>query len=108
MFCTRCGMENPNDGRFCTRCGAASEAPGTRPPSAALSADLRQAPSGPVETSRKAIGSLICGLLFFFIPTAIIAVVLGHLSLSEIRKSAGQIKGHGMAVAGLVLGYLGV
>jgi type IV pilus assembly protein PilA len=30
------------------------------------------------------------------------------LSLSEIRKSAGRIKGDGVAIAGLVLGYVGV
>jgi len=68
-------------------------------------------PSGFVEpptTSGKAVGSLICGFLFFCFPAAIVAIVLGHLSLSEIRKSAGRLKGQGIAVAGLVLGYLGV
>lgn len=60
------------------------------------------------ETSGKAIGSLVCGLLFFFLPAAIVAVVMGHLSLSDIRKSAGRLGGRGMAIAGLVLGYLGL
>jgi len=32
--------------------------------------------------------------------------VLGHLALSEIRKSAGCLKGEGIAIAGLVLGYM--
>jgi len=59
-------------------------------------------------TSGKAIGSLVCGLLFFFLPAAIVAVVMGHLSLSDIRKSAGRLGGRGMAIAGLVLGYLGL
>lgn len=54
------------------------------------------------------MGSLICGFLFFFFPVAIIAIVLGHLALSDIRNSAGRLTGRGMAVAGLVLGYLGV
>jgi type IV pilus assembly protein PilA len=35
-------------------------------------------------------------------------VVLGHLSLSDIRKSAGRLTGQGMAIAGLVLGYMGI
>jgi type IV pilus assembly protein PilA len=35
-------------------------------------------------------------------------IVLGHLALAEIRKSAGRLGGQGIAVAGLVLGYLGV
>lgn len=35
-------------------------------------------------------------------------MILGHLSLSEIRKSAGRLKGKGIATAGLVLGYIGI
>ena len=30
------------------------------------------------------------------------------MSLSEIRKSAGRIGGQGIAITGLVLGYLGI
>jgi Domain of unknown function (DUF4190) len=59
-------------------------------------------------TSGKAIGSLICGIFCFFLPASLIAVILGHLSLSEIRKSAGRLKGQGLATTGLILGYLGI
>jgi type II secretory pathway pseudopilin PulG len=58
------------------------------------------------ETSGKAILSLICGLLFFIPFLFIAAIVLGHLALSEIRKSAGRLRGEGIAIAGLVLGYI--
>jgi hypothetical protein len=52
---------------------------------------------------------MVCGILFFLWPfTAIAAVVLGHLALSEIKRSAGRLAGHGMAMAGLILGYVGV
>ena len=63
---------------------------------------------GQTETSGKAIGSLVCGFLFFFPPSAILAVTMGHLSLSEIRLSAGRLGGRGLAIAGLVLGYIGL
>ena len=63
---------------------------------------------GQAETSGKAIGSLVCGFLFFFPPSAILAVTMGHLSLSEIRLSAGRLGGRGLAIAGLVLGYIGL
>ena len=33
---------------------------------------------------------------------------MGHLSLSDIRRSAGRLGGRGMAIAGLVRGYLGL
>lgn len=56
----------------------------------------------------KAIVSLVSGLFFFFLPASIVAVIFGHLSLSDIRKSAGRLKGDGMAIAGLILGYLGI
>ena len=60
------------------------------------------------ETSGKAIASLIFGFLFIFPPSSILAIVFGHLSYSEIGRSAGRLKGKGMAVAGLSLGYFGV
>jgi type IV pilus assembly protein PilA len=81
----------------------------TAPPAMPPGQPFAQPPfAGPVESSGKAIASLVCGILFFFFPTAIVAIVLGHLALSDIRKAAGRLTGRGMAIAGLVLGYMGV
>jgi type II secretory pathway pseudopilin PulG len=55
-----------------------------------------------------AIGSLILGFFSVLFPAALGAIILGHISRSEIRKSAGRLKGAGMALAGLILGYLGI
>lgn len=58
-------------------------------------------------TSGLAIASLVCGLMGFitcFI-TAIPAVICGHLALSEMRRDP-QVDGRGMAIVGLVTGYL--
>ena len=63
--------------------------------------------AGPKETSGKAIASLICGIFFLVFPAAVAAIILGHLSLSEISKSAGRLTGRGLATTGLVLGYFG-
>jgi hypothetical protein len=38
-----------------------------------------------------------------FLPAAIAGIVLGHLSLAEIRKSVGRVQVLGLAMAGLVL-----
>jgi type II secretory pathway pseudopilin PulG len=38
--------------------------------------------------------------------TGIPAIILGHISLSKIKKSMGRLKGEGMALAGLILGYI--
>jgi hypothetical protein len=63
-------------------------------------------PTGPT-TPNVAIGSLTCGcfaLLFGFF-TSIPAIILGHLALREIRKTPDR-PGRGMAMGGLVMGYL--
>jgi hypothetical protein len=38
--------------------------------------------------------------------TGIPAVICGHIAQSQIAKSAGRLTGGGMAIAGLVMGYL--
>lgn len=64
----------------------------------------------PVLTSGMATASLVLGILgvlggwcLFGLP-CVLAVILGHLALRETRD--GRRSGHGMAVAGLVLGYV--
>lgn len=67
-----------------------------------------QAPPAP-QTSSFAIASLVCSIAsWFVIPFvgAIAAVVLGHIARSEIRRSYGLKSGGGMAIAGLVIGYI--
>jgi type IV pilus assembly protein PilA len=110
MFCPKCGMANPDASHFCNKCGAPlNSATGAAVAGAATPYAGYPAPYvGPTETSGKAIGSLLFGLLFFIFPSAILAIVLGHWSLSDIRKSGGRLTGRGLGTAGMVLGYLGV
>jgi hypothetical protein len=59
--------------------------------------------------STAAVVSLVFGILtWIFLPVIgpIVAVVAGHMARAEIRRSNGQLGGSGMAMAGLVLGYL--
>ena len=61
-------------------------------------------------TSMMAVASLIFGVLCWvglpFIG-ALVAVICGHSARSEIRRAPpGTIEGDGMAVAGLVLGWI--
>ncbi|HET9896354.1 MAG TPA: DUF1707 and DUF4190 domain-containing protein [Streptosporangiaceae bacterium] len=81
-----------------------------------LTADLhRPVPYRPVplaaprpSTNGLAAVSLTFGLaqIFLFGIGGIVAIICGHLARSQIRRTGQQ--GDGMAVAGLVLGYLGV
>ena len=72
-------------------------APGYQPPGQFMQKD-----------SSLAIISLVCGIsAYCFLPFvgALAAIITGHIALNEIKSSNGQLKGSGMATAGLVLGY---
>jgi hypothetical protein len=53
-----------------------------------------------------AVASFILGLLGFTLITSLLAVVFGHIALSQIRQGGGKLGGKGLAITGLVLGYL--
>jgi hypothetical protein len=59
-------------------------------------------------TSGLAIASLACGIgeIFTVGLSGIAAVILGHMARTEIRQTGKR--GDGMAIAGLVLGYLAI
>jgi hypothetical protein len=40
--------------------------------------------------------------------TAIPGVICGHVALSRIKRSGGSLSGQGLAIAGLITGYLGI
>ncbi len=50
--------------------------------------------------------SIVFLCLWFFPVMPILAVVFGHIALSQIRKQGTA--GRGMALAGLITGYLGL
>jgi type IV pilus assembly protein PilA len=113
MFCRNCGMANPDSAPYCSKCGSPlspAVAPTASGPTPVPGGSFAPPPpvAGDAPTSGKAIASLVCGIFTFFLPASIAAIILGHMSLSEIRKSAGRIGGQGIAITGLVLGYLGV
>jgi hypothetical protein len=59
--------------------------------------------------STAAIVSLVAGILTWcglFGIGAIVAVIAGHMALGEIKRAQGMMEGRGMAIAGLVLGYV--
>ncbi|MFJ1650537.1 DUF1707 and DUF4190 domain-containing protein [Streptomyces sp. NPDC088337] len=62
----------------------------------------------PPPTNGKAVGSLVCGVLTLMTAgvTGLPAVVLGHAARAEMRRTGEG--GDGLALAGLVLGWLSV
>lgn len=63
----------------------------------------------PRHTSPLAVVSLVAGILgWTLLPVlgSIVAIVCGHLARAEIRRSPETLEGDGLALAGLILGYL--
>ena len=61
-------------------------------------------------TNGLAIASLVLGILWLYWLGSIVAVVLGHMALRQIKKAPPhqQPEGRGLAIAGIVLGWVGI
>jgi hypothetical protein len=53
-----------------------------------------------------AVASLVASFFWVLWFGSFLAVVFGHVALSQIKQSGGRQTGYGVAMAGLVLGYL--
>jgi hypothetical protein len=60
----------------------------------------------PTRTNGLAIASLVCGILPIYWITSILALIFGYVAKSQIDRSQGTQTGRGMAVAGIVLGWV--
>ncbi len=91
VYCTTCGTQI-KAGSFCANCGtAAAPAPSSAP------AFQQAAP-----TNTLAIVALVTSLVGIHLA----GIICGHIALNQI-KSSGE-SGRGMALAGLIIGYVGV
>jgi Domain of unknown function (DUF4190) len=59
-------------------------------------------------TNGFAIASLVLGIAGAYGVTAILALIFGYRARREIDESNGQQTGRGLAVAGIVLGWVGI
>jgi Domain of unknown function (DUF4190) len=64
-------------------------------------------PSGP-KTNGLAIASLICSIVFCFGITPILGIIFGFVARGQIKNSGGAQKGNGLAVAGIIIGCVGL
>ena len=61
----------------------------------------------PRSTSGLAIASMVLGILWLYWVGSILAVIFGHVAISQCNRDP-NIGGKGMAIAGVVLGWVGV
>lgn len=87
---------------------AAPQAPGyTQAPGYAPAPGYAQAPAT-APTNTMAIVSMISSIIgwFAFGSLCIVGVILGHISLKQLKTSGEG--GRGMALTGLIMGYIGI
>jgi len=92
MLCPKCAREIPDSASHCPYCGErfAPASPPTAPPA-------------PSRVSGLAIASLVLGILGGFIITALVGLILGIVSLVQISRGQGRLRGQGLAIAGTVI-----
>src|SRR4051794_37659264 len=62
----------------------------------------------PTKTNTLAIVSLVTSLVWMCGAGSVAAIICGHLGIREIKRSGGTQTGRGLAIAGLIIGYLGL
>ena len=101
--------QNPGQQRYWS--GTAWAAPGPPPPYA----PYPQYPPGvPAYVVRKsstngfAIASMVLGIVWIYWIGSILALVFGYIGKGQIYRSGGTQGGRGLAIAGIVLGWIGI
>ena len=62
----------------------------------------------PTKTNGMAIASMVLGILWIYWIGSILALIFGYVAKGQIDRSGGLESGRGMAIAGIVLGWVGV
>ena len=120
MVCQNCGQQIADGSTVCPHCQAVQQ-PGPAPAQPAASFQPFYAPPPPVpaavqRTSGLAIASMVVGIVSILVSCilwplgavlAAVALVLGIVGLNETSKDP-SVGGKGMAIAGIVLGGIGV
>jgi hypothetical protein len=124
MICNSCSTQNSDTAAFCTNCGGLlikQATPAAEPIGSPESFDPVQPPSysrptQPAQaaqpnfqtitarTSGKAVASLVLALFGI----SLLSVIFGHIARGEIRRSNGTLTGDGLALAGLIIGWIGM
>lgn len=134
-YCAHCGSPVRGGTSFCEKCGASlSTAPPSEPVAAGESPQAYDAPAPPPpgryppppyppgyaspgymppvpmapSTNGFSIASLVLGIVWVFGIGSILAVIFGFVARKQIRESGGRQDGGGMALAGIILGFVGI
>ncbi|WP_265446242.1 DUF4190 domain-containing protein [Acetivibrio straminisolvens] len=110
-LCQNCGKLNEDVTAVCSQCGSLLSN------EIEYNIDNRINQHQQVKTNGYAIASLVLGVISFpfmcccglvaIIPS-VLAIVFGFIAKSKIQASMGLEKGDGLALAGIILGFIGI
>jgi Domain of unknown function (DUF4190) len=86
----------------------APAAPGPPPPNFTAYSPYAPGVVQATSTNGLAIASMVLGILWLYWVGSILALVFGYVARGQIDRAAGRQTGRGMAIAGIVLGWIGV
>lgn len=117
-FCQHCGMVLPGQVAFCPKCGEPNALVHQPPPPAAYPpAAYPPPPPGygypytvtvQHKTNGFAVAGLVLGIVWLYWIGSVLALIFGYVAKSQIDQSNGTQGGRGMAIAAIVLGWIGV
>lgn len=126
--CSSCGAALGEGARFCGHCGTAVQgaqtaqaAPSWTPPTPHSTAippmpapaypGYPPYPAYPItapRTNGMAVASMVLGILWLYWIGSVLALIFGYIAKRQIDRSGSAQVGRGMAIAGIVLGWVGV
>ena len=62
----------------------------------------------PKPTNGLAVASMVLGIVWIYWIGSILALIFGYVAKGQIDRSEGRQAGRGMAIAGIVLGWVGI
>ena len=97
-----------SDGRYYPPEQAPGASATTPPPAFTAYTPYTPGVAQATSTNGLAIASMVLGILWLWWIGSILALVFGYVAKGQIARSAGRQTGRGMAIAGIVLGWIGI